>query len=400
MKRKAVFRTLTLGILIVFQEALFRIVFPLPEVGNFNRVTYADIGISGSEDSVLASHKPISNARFFWNSAPDHAHFVHTLNLYGFRDRDWHTRKSTGVRRVAFVGDSFVEGFMAADGETISDGYAHAAKDSGIGVEAMNFGIGGTGIQNYLPLIRDLIPIFRPDELVLVIYANDLPYTWPGESWTMNPLQPQSVSRWVPRMVQVLTRLIHHEPVPARWKGTPRRFVPAVPDPASPWTQHESDLSMQVTSELATAMKAGDFNPFVPGSFEFMELNLKKPFELAPMVASIQKYAARYGTQLRVVYVPLSDQVTDHYLEYHRKYSLKSKVTTFTTEDYQLHSRLLRRDCEKAGIEFLDTTPILKAREDRGIHNSWNYDEHMKGESYLSLGGEIFKRWPAAGGGQ
>jgi hypothetical protein len=155
-----------------------------------------------------------------------------------------------------------------------------------------------------------------------------------------------------------------------------------------------------VSPELAAEMKKGDFNPFVPGSLDFLELNLKKPFDLAPMFTSIQKYAAQYGTKLRVVYIPFSEQVTDKYLDYRRQYSLKSKATTFTTEDYQLHSRLLTRDCERSGVEFLDTTPILKAREDRGIPNNWNYDEHMKGETYMSLGREIFKRWPSADRGQ
>src|ERR1700693_4148563 len=62
-----------------------RLIFPLPEISNFNRGAYAPLAIYGptSERTRLA------HASFSWESAPDNAYFVHHLNLYGFRDRDW-----------------------------------------------------------------------------------------------------------------------------------------------------------------------------------------------------------------------------------------------------------------------------------------------------------------------
>ncbi|MEO5718049.1 MAG: hypothetical protein ABIR29_05695, partial [Chthoniobacterales bacterium] len=105
MKQQLVNWALLIALLLVFQEAIVRAVFPLPEVTNFNRVNYAAFAREGAS-SFLAKRQPAMNASFRWNSKPDHASFVSHLNLYGFRDRQWNIAPPRGVERVMFVGDS------------------------------------------------------------------------------------------------------------------------------------------------------------------------------------------------------------------------------------------------------------------------------------------------------
>ncbi len=173
MKQQLVNWALLLALLFAFQEAIVRAIFPLPEVTNFNRVNYAAFAREGAS-SFLAKRQPAMNASFLWNSKPDHASFVSHLNLYGFRDRQWNVAASGGAERVMFVGDSLTEGFMANDDETIAHGYESAAGNHS---EAMNCGIGGNGIPEYLALIHDAVPLFHPRRLIVVLYANDLPVT-------------------------------------------------------------------------------------------------------------------------------------------------------------------------------------------------------------------------------
>ena len=75
--RKAVFWLLLVLAPLAAQEALFRLVFPLPEVANFNRVLYVN------EKSNRNIRRPyLANRPFFWASDPDGYRSVHHLNLY------------------------------------------------------------------------------------------------------------------------------------------------------------------------------------------------------------------------------------------------------------------------------------------------------------------------------
>ncbi len=109
-------------------EVAARLVFPLPALGNFNRIEYAPTTISPS----MRSKHYLMNSTLSWVSDPDHAGSKLSLNLYGFRDAQWDVLHKR-ARRIVFVGDSFVEGFMAADDETIPAGFARRAARGGAG---------------------------------------------------------------------------------------------------------------------------------------------------------------------------------------------------------------------------------------------------------------------------
>jgi hypothetical protein len=151
---------------LILQETVLRVLFPVAEVRNFNRIHYSALLSTGDR-----TPPPLRNARYHFESRPDGFRFVHQLNLYGFRDRPWRIRRAPGVARWMFVGDSFTEGAGAPGGSTLVDGFRGAGPD--LKLEVMNFGIQGIGVGHYLTLLGDAVPLFRPDQVVLVLMAND-----------------------------------------------------------------------------------------------------------------------------------------------------------------------------------------------------------------------------------
>lgn len=373
-----------------FQEAIVRAIFPLPQVTNFNRVNYAAFAHRDAT-SFLGQRQPAMHAAFLWNSKPDGASFVSHLNLYGFRDREWNVAASSQTKRVMFVGDSLVEGFMAADDQTIPRGYERAA---GARTETMNLGIGGNGLPEYLELIHDAVPLFHPRTLIVVLYANDLP-TGPSAASSAAPFQPNELSVWQPRLIPTIVRALRHEPVPRRWHSPPVLFVPVVPDPLNPWTKPPPDFAL-VDPGIAEAMRTGGFNPFVVDLLNKAAAALRQPVDLSGTLRELQSFARAQRTELRVVYLPFSTQVSDRYRTFQQKYVTRPGPESLLGARYQIHREALAANCAALAIPFLDLTPLFRAAEEKGEHLYWDYDEHLRGPSYLRVGATICK-WGETG---
>ena len=75
--------------------------------------------------------------------------------------------------RILFVGDSFVEGFLAPPSGTVPAVFEARAREQGLGpIETMNLGVGAIGMKGYVQLISDAVPLFTPDIVWIVRYAN------------------------------------------------------------------------------------------------------------------------------------------------------------------------------------------------------------------------------------
>lgn len=101
---------------------------------------------------------------------------VYHTNSYGARDRE-RSRKSDAPRRVAVLGDSFVEGFGVAAADRFTD-----RLEKRTGVEHLNFGSGGGfgSIQEWL-LYEEMVSGFdHTDVLVFTLPANDFRDNDPG----------------------------------------------------------------------------------------------------------------------------------------------------------------------------------------------------------------------------
>lgn len=119
---------------------------------------------------------------------------LHTrLNALGFRDAEWTIEKPAGVRRIAFVGDSFAYGWGVQNPE---DRFTDRIQSkfnmidgSKSRVQVMNAAKPGWGTPEQIEPIERLIRDFGVDEVVLCYVPNDIERLLP-RSEEFNPIKP------------------------------------------------------------------------------------------------------------------------------------------------------------------------------------------------------------------
>lgn len=369
--------------ILLFQELVFRICFPVPEVLNFNRSNYIP------KPDGVETIEPMRYERKTFQSFPDtNARFVHKLNGYGFRDKEWSIKKEPNKTRIMFIGDSFTEGAMASEGQTITDAFKFLASDT---IETMNLGIIGAGLAEYTPLINDAIPLFKPDYLFLVLFSNDISNRKVG---IPEHTKPKYSKAYTPRLWVLIQMLMNKEPLPLRWKGA-SSFMPAIPDPLNLWTTQEAEFSQHVKPEFAEYMKAGNYNTFRINYAAAEEHYLKTPVGLKPYLNWVKGICTENNTRLVVCYIPSRQQVTTYYYPYELPTCLLlcPDSMDLTTTKYQIHRQELNTNCEQLGVPFIDLTSAIKAEENKGKHIYWNYDDHMRAKGYQLVGETIYKEW-------
>ena len=388
-ERKKVFICILFIFMLRLQEIMLRIVFPVPEVINFNRINYSSIIHIPEQDNPIY----LSNAAFSWTSEPDGVEFIIDLNLYGFRDKTWTIDHKAKYSRVMFIGDSFVEGFMANDEETIPKGFEKRACANNRTLETLNLGVGASQLPQYYMLIRDAVPLLEPDYLILVFYANDFFNLPPFDaSW----LSPSLISKYShplkPRLYYIIENLIAWKSIPRIWRNNPFPFIASMPDPRNPWSSPEAADHYKefVTPQIADAMKKGSFNPYVVNKNEREKKFLCMPFDILPHLTGLSTFLDSFSCKLLITYIPSNNQVSDAYLSFQNKYNL-TNPTSLMEDQYQIHARILENTCSQLNIPFLDLTPILRKYEEKNERLYWNYDSHMKGRGYLLVGENLYE---------
>jgi len=374
--------------LFALQEGALRICFPIPEIENFNRINYQILAATDNKSSY------IRNIKMMWKSSLDtDQDFIYSLNTYGYRDSDWKVDKKADKTRVMIVGDSFVEGMMADGDETIPIGFGSSAKNAGLDVEAMNFGMMGIGLNEYIKLIVDVVPVFKPEHVIMVLFSNDVPFHQPY--FPAYKLDPKFTDMTTPRLKALLNYSKNGDPIPFRWDFKVTRYYKPVPDKSNPWTTQAETRAPDVTPAIAEAMKKGDFNFFRSNWILEEEKFLKAPTDLTEKLKLLNDYTAHYGTKFSVCYIPSRNQVSKYYYTYEKEYCQVQcpDMMDLTQPPYLIHAEMLKNNCQNLGVPYYDMTSMIKAEEDEGNHLYWNYDDHMKGSSYLMLGQAIFEWW-------
>ena len=373
----------------ILLEVLLRICFPIPEFSNFNRINYQIL------DRVDDRNGYLRNIEMLWKSTLDTSYaFVHELNQYGYRDQlEWRTEKDKNKKRFFFVGDSFVEGMMSTSEQTIPAAFSELASNNGREIEVFNCGMMGIGINEYMKFLKDAVPIYRPDEVILVLYSNDAPFQ--REYVPQQRLVAQENNYFESRLLKVVRQIKKEDPIPFQFNPERRPFYKAVPDMGNPWTINEATLKKEVTPAIAEAMKKGDFNYFRTNWILEEGKFLKAPINIVTKLQFIRDYLKQYNTNLTVFYIPSRSQVSNYYYQFERQACLTKcpDYIDLTGEEYQQHAKVISQDCNDLGIPFKDFTTLIKDKEVSGQHLYWNYDDHMRGSSYTMLGREMYRFW-------
>lgn len=374
-------------IIFIIQEVLFRIFFPLPELSNFSR---ADILLS---DNTEINQSRLWYQKAFYNSIPDTAHrFLHNYNGYGFRDQEWDISKAEGQTRILFVGDSFVEGAMAEQDSSIPAVFKSNLEDDQYDV--LNSGMIGIGFKEYLNLLNSVVPVFKPDVVLMVLYANDAPtqdYQLPQEAFVPTYFNPFEL-----RIFSLIKLLKNNTRLPFRWhKSLP--LMEAVPGIGNTWTKHESELAPHVTPEMAQYMKLGQYNFHHINWVIKEEYFLKRRANFSQYLTPIKKFLDSYGSKLVVAYVPSRHQVSTYYYPFELPTCQKlcPPEMDLTTREYQVNSNQLVELCANLDVPFFDMTQIVLSYENRQDHLYWDYDDHMRKKGYQIIGQELAKQWTA-----
>lgn len=154
---------------LLFLEIVLRIVDPFQfrpkrDVAIFTSQTYR---LSRNKD-ILYELVPDSRAVF--------AGIEFRVNSAGFRDKPYRTHKGD-KKRILFVGDSLTYGWLIPLEDTYHKQLEKILLDRGYKVETMGMGVVGYNlIQEYF-LIKEKVPKFNPDLLVLQMGPNDFDRT-------------------------------------------------------------------------------------------------------------------------------------------------------------------------------------------------------------------------------
>ena len=389
--RKRLFWSVLIVFFLVGQECLLRLVFPVPEVLNFNRIHYSQLLMPD-----VRRPKFLSNVAYRMQSAPDGTEFIHRLNLYGFRDRQWTVKKPDGTKRVIFMGDSFTEGAGADGSRTIPEGFKIGAGERAREFDVMNLGIQATGMSDFMVLAGQSMPIFKPDVVMLVLFGNDFAnFVEYSPVWLSGQFAPppEFANFRLPRFWQVVSMLQAGQRPPKAWYPQPFPFFASVPDPRNPFSNEKKAMyySTFVAPEVAEAMAFGRFNPYLINTFHDDKSYLSRDMDARPYLAGLKEFLAKFGTRLRVAYIPTNNQVSDAYLQFQATFC-RPGLHSLMGPEYQRHAAHTSEVCEALAIPFLDFTPLLRQLEGEGHRLYWNYDNHMRGESYIMLGETLF-RW-------
>ncbi len=366
---------------LVIQEVALRTLFPLPELSNFDRALFVP-----KKNELQGGF--VRNKSFVWWSKPDTSvAFRLNYNMYGFRDKDWTTTESKGKQRVMLVGDSFVEGIMAEESQTIPTYFMQASSDS---VETMNMGMLGTGLSEYLQLIADAVPIFRPDMVVMIIYANDFtnqPIKIPSHN-----LEEEYYPASMPRIIGLLQQYKSGNPVPSRLMNSSRTVLPDSSQSTYPFKSRIAEMYEHADSSLVSHMLRAEFNPYKLNEIMRMERALREPSNTLVALDFFRYYSEKFDFVPIVVFIPCRHQITNHYLNYEYQLSQRfSRTISLTDSVYFTNVAVLRQNCQQLGLKFIDSSDTLAAMESGGIRAYWNYDDHMRAQGYRAIGELIAK---------
>ena len=94
------------------------------------------------------------------------------INSEGLRDYEIPKEKPPNTKRIALVGDSFIEGIQVELEKTVAK-----QLESNLGKESfqvINFGVGGYGMDQKFLYIKEKVVVFNPDTIILFLSSNDL----------------------------------------------------------------------------------------------------------------------------------------------------------------------------------------------------------------------------------
>jgi len=396
--RRRLFSLVLLTILILFQEVVFRLIFPVPESTKFNRIRFQLLAESDPRFRPLMKRGLVYDKLLF-ESAPDGWRHVHQLNRFGFRERDFSVNPAAGKKRVLVVGDSVTEGQGAAYEQTIP---AQLGQRLGSSAEVLNLGVVAATLDKVTQLACESTVLLKPETLVVVMYANDTPAPPVPRTADLRDLnllatrfqQDEQASRfarvYAPRFVLIAQKLAAGEPIYSRFFAPTIRYFAPTPDATNPFKSGSPPVP-GLKPELEQAMRAGQLNPWLVQQSEAMPGMIKQDFRLGGSpelhLRAIQQACRQVNVKLVLAFVPFHATVHARYAQPLIDLKMPKDVAEALSVDpaYKSQAMQLKAICEQLQITFVDTTSPLASQENQGKPQFWAYDSHPRPEGYATI---------------
>jgi GDSL-like Lipase/Acylhydrolase family len=298
-------------------------------------------------------------------------------NSHGLHWREIERAKPEGLRRVAFLGDSFTFGCWAPSVEQSFVGVFEQLGNRRR-LEALNFGVGGYGLDDMELLLEQEVFDFQPDWIIVALFnGNDFRDTWLG-------LDKYDLKDGTAR----LKPGVYAERVPAEFRDAPSPRATAAPDPS----RVRRALKGLATFRLLLPALGWD-NPWVTfkASREFTSFGFWSQVPPPPvareardaLLARLERMAAAaeaHGARLGVLSVPTREQL----------YCASESGADF---DVQLPQAWVRVHARDRALPYLDLWPALRRHVlATGEQLYLGSDIHFNGRGH-ALAGELIRTW-------
>lgn len=98
------------------------------------------------------------------------------INSLGFREKDFEKEKPYNLYRIAFIGDSILEGVQVGYDERFTKVLEEKLNrnENKYKFEVLNFGIGGVGISEEYSILKRYVLQYKPDMVILALSNGDI----------------------------------------------------------------------------------------------------------------------------------------------------------------------------------------------------------------------------------
>lgn len=293
-------------------------------------------------------------------------------NAWGFRSDEVTLAKIPGRLRIAMLGDSMTDGFYVENAFTYPAFTQDYLREQHIDVEVINGACGGATIDRELAIFRDVMTQFKPDIAVLSFVTNDI-HTLAGVSdeqlfhqHANRDSLDKTIGRWLfvntATGELVLDRTLRFLSKDYADNQDNARTLPVL-DPGRyniPGGENYADNAAQFMKRYHDADSQILTDAFSPAIQHLVDRYLQA-WDMFVALAREQ------GIQPVFVYIPAYPQIYD--------------------PSVSLHMRdILQEHSAKAGVPFLDLTPVLRREGANRILHQAPKDFHHNPEGNRVIG--------------
>ena len=275
--------------------------------------------------------------------------WVVQTNRWGFRsDEDLALAKTLGRLRIAMIGDSITDGFGVENANNFPTALHRALTASGVNNEVINGAHGGSSIDRQLAILRDAITPFSPDIVVLTFVTNDIHVLAAIDDARL--LHSRADTETPAR--QFLRLMMVHTAVGETVVSQLLRWL------SIDFARSQDEVAQQsAMGDSRYAVPGGD--AFAHNAQRFMEIAAKADARILrdDMDPEMQQQLDRYW------------QAWDAFMAHCRQHGFRPVFVYYPAysqvydPSVSLRIRdLLREHSARAGVPFLDLTPVLREK--------------------------------------